>query len=366
MSQKTKTTFAFLIHPRGFTDIFRKYPVLRLIPKKVIEFLFMYVWPPILVSRVTGLKTLKEGKSIDGYVISIPMTARQMMEHRDQARRKIIQAVRMAKKKGVQIVGLGGLTSSLTGGGLDIIDKVDINVTTGHAYTAFNVTRNVFELSQILGLDKANILVAIVGAAGSVGSTSAKILARGGYNNILLIDLERKHHFFKDLMEEMKALNPGVNITTSHQIRDIKTADFIVTATNTPEALVKYEDLKAGAVVVDDAQPSDISPEVFEQNDVLAVEAGVVHTPEVKSNFNMGLKDKYDNFCCMAELLILASREWDKHYVINRATLASVDEVGEWGKELGFKLGHFQNPRGLVSQEKIENVKRIIKERNAA
>lgn len=324
----------------------------------------MYLWPPVIVSRITGLHTIKNNEAIDGYVISIPMTARQMMEHRDRARRKIVAAARLAKKKGVTIVGLGGLTSSLTGGGLELIDKVDINVTTGHAYTTYNVTKNILELSKILGVDTGSVTVAIVGAAGSVGSTSAKILARAGYNNILLVDLERKHHFFKDLMKEMKDLNPAIIITTSHQIRDIKTADFIITATNAPEALVTSEDLKPGAVVVDDAQPSDISPEVFVRPDVLAVEAGVVHTPSIKSNFNMGLKNKFDNFCCMAELLILASREWDKHYVINRATLASVDEVAEWGKELGFELGHFQNPKGLVLDDKIKNVRDVIQKRN--
>lgn len=364
MTVRNKTTFAFLVHPRSLTDVFRKYPLLKFFPRKLVEFTLMYLWPPVIVSRVTGLHTINNNEAIDGYVISIPMTARQMMEHRDRARRKIVAAARLAKKKGVAIIGLGGLTSSLTGGGLEIIDKVEINVTTGHAYTAYNVTKNILELSKILKVDKKKVILAIVGAAGSVGSTSAKILARAGYNNIILIDLERKHRFFKDLMEEMKEINPGVIITTSHKIRDIKTADFIVTATNTPEALIKSEDLKPGAVVVDDAQPSDISPEVFTRFDVLAVEAGVVHTPGVKSNFNIGLKDEFDNFCCMAELLILASHEWDDHYVINRATLSDVDEVAEWGKDLGFKLGHFQNPVGVVSGEKIENVRRVIQERD--
>ena len=361
--KEPRTAFAFLIHPRDLRDVFRKYKFLRFFPRSFIEFIFLYFWPPILVSKITGLKNNRNGEEIPGFVISIPMTARQMIEHRDRARHKIVQAARLAKKKGVTIVGLGGLTSSLTGGGLELINKVDVNVTTGHAYTAFNVTRNVFELSEILGLDKGKINIAVVGAAGSVGSTSAKILARAGYKNILLVDLERKHHFFKDLILEMKELGPGIIITTSHQIADIKNSDFIITATNAPEALVTSEDLKPGAVIIDDAQPSDVSPEVFARPDVLAVEAGVVHTPGVKSNFNMGLKDKFDNFCCMAELLILASREWDDHYVINRATLSSVDEVGRWGGDLGFELGHFQNPKGLVTAEKIQKVREVIHKR---
>ena len=41
----------------------------------------------------------------------------------------------------------------------------------------------------------------------------------------------------------------------------IKEAEFIITATNAPEAVVTSEDLKSGAVIIDDAQPSDVSPE---------------------------------------------------------------------------------------------------------
>ncbi len=356
--------FAFLVHPRDINDVFRKYPLLKFIPKTIIEYVFLKFWAPVVLSKVTGVQYKKTNMAIVGYVISIPLTARQMMENRELARAKILEAAFLAKKKGVQIIGLGALTSSLTRGGLDLVDKIDINITTGHAYTAYNVTKNIFKLTEILGLDKKNILVAIVGAAGSVGSTTAKILAREGYNNLLLIDLEKRKHLFDDLSKDIKKLNQSAIIKITHQIKEIISADIILTATNAPEVLVKSEDLKMGAVVFDDAQPSDISPEVFDRDDVLVVEAGVVHTPGINSNFNFGLKDEFDNFCCMAELLILASRGWGGHYVINRATLESVDEIAKWGEELGFRLGHFQNPRGLVSNEKIRKIREIIQKRN--
>ncbi len=300
------------------------------------------------------------GNSTNGCVLSIPLTARQMMENRTVASKKILDATIFAKNIGVKIIGLGALTSSLSKGGLDLIDKVDINITTGHAYTAYNVTKNIFELCRILDLDKTKITVAIVGAAGSIGSTSARVLARAGYQNLLLVDLERKRHFFEKLESELRNFNSGINIKFSHQIKDIINADVVITATNAPEALVEAGDLKVGAIVVDDAQPSDISENVFEREDVLVVSAGVVHTPNIETHFNFGLADKFDNFCCLAELLILASHKWDKHYIIDRATLESVDEIAEWGEALGFHLAKFQNPRGLISTEKLSEIKRII------
>jgi predicted amino acid dehydrogenase len=352
--------FAFLVHPRDLSDVFKKYPLLNILPNRLVEYFLIKFWPPVFVAKITGLKSKKEGIAIDGCVISIPMTARQMVENRELASRKILKAAIYAKKLGAEIIGLGALTSSFSKGGLDLIDNVDVHITTGHAYTAYNVTKNVFELCNILELDKRKITVAIVGAAGSIGSTSARILARAGYRNLLLIDLERKHHFFKELASDLLKSNPAINVEFSHQVRDVIKADIIITATNAPEALVKLEDLKMGAIIVDDAQPSDISKEVFDCDDVLVVSAGVVHTSGVETHFNFGLVDKYDNFCCLAELLILAAHKWDNHYVINRATLESVDEISAWGSDIGFKLGKFQGPKGLISSERINKVKMLI------
>lgn len=352
--------FAFLVHPRDLNDVFKKYPLLRFIPESLTEFFLLRFWPPVFVAKITGLKSVDSGDSIDGYVISIPMTARQMMEHRELASKKILEAAIFAKKLGAEIIGLGGMTSSFSKGGLDLVDRVDLNITTGHAYTAYNVTKNVLELCEILKLDKGKITVAVVGAAGSIGSTSALLLARAGYKNLILIDLERKHHFFKDLESELRSHNQGISINFSHQIKDVINADVVVTATNTPEALIRSADLKPGTVVIDDAQPSDISEEVFERDDVLVVAAGVVHTPNIETHFNFGLADKFDNFCCLAELLILSAHKWDNHYVINRATLRDVDEVSKWGERLNFKLGHFQNSRGLISPNKLIKMKEIL------
>lgn len=92
----------------------------------------------------------------------------------------------------------------------------------------------------------------------------------------------------------------------------------------------------------------------------MVVSAGVVHTPNIESHFNFGLADKFDNFCCLAELLVLVAHNWNEHYVINRATLESVDEIAKWGEEMGFRLARFQNSRGLISGDKFDAMKKIL------
>ena len=357
--KKDSYEFAFIVHPRSRHDVVRKYPFFKYVPDGVANWVTKNFWP-VTLSQMTGLKSQKDGKEIKGHLITVLTTARQMAEDRPLALKRIIQACKLAEKKGAKIVGLGGLTSSYSRGGLDLIDHVGINVTTGHAYTSHNVTQNVITLAEYMNLDKKKMWVGIVGAAGSVGSTSAKLLARDGFANIILIDVERKHQHFVELVAEMKKLNPHIVIETTHHVSEIKKCDIILAATNAPEALIKSQDLKRGAIVIDDAQPSDVHPDVFGRDDVLVIEAGVTHTPGIKNNFNFGLKHREDNFCCLAEVFTLASNEWDKHYVINRATLDHVDEIAGLGKKLGFKIGNFQNFRELISEEKLMHIKGII------
>jgi predicted amino acid dehydrogenase len=359
MSDPDKYGYAFLVHPRNLFDVTRKYPFFKYLPDRLALFLITYWWPVIL-SEVTGIVSQKTGKPVRGWVIAITLTADQMLENRELALKRIIQAAVLARKSGAKIIGLGALTSSLTKGGLDLVGKANINVTTGHAYTAYTVTQNLFTLADYFGVDRKVVTLAIVGATGSVGSTSAQLAVRAGFTNILLIDLERKKDKFPELVKEMKSLNGNAHIEISYQAGDVKKADFIITATNAVEAVVRSEYLKPGAVVIDDAQPSDVEPAALKREDVLVVEAGVVHTPGVLSHFNFGLKDKYDNYCCMSEVLILASNEWSDHYVINRANVKIVDEISEKGKKLGFRLAEFQNFQESIKKEKLENIKRII------
>lgn len=357
-------SFAFLVHSRGHRDIYRKYPFFKFLPKGFGLWIMEALWP-ITLSKVTGLKNTKDGSEVKGYVIGITMTARQMMQNRKKALRKIRNALHLARGKGVSLVGLGGLTSSLSGGGHELLDIEGINVTTGHAYTAYNVTETLFKVIDQFGAQKESVRIAIVGAAGSVGTLCAEIIARAGYQHLVLIDLERKLSHITEYIPELKTLNTSVSVHVTTDIHAVSGSDFVITATNTPEALITPELVHDGMVIVDDAQPSDIHLDVLEMGNVLVLEAGVVHTPGVHSNFNYGLKNRTDNFCCMAELLILASHSWNNHYVVRRATLAHVDEISTWGRELGFTVASYQNFLESITAEKFERVKAAFHNKHA-
>jgi len=358
---KKDYSFGFIVHPRNTADIYRKYPFFKIFPDRFTDWVFRHFWP-FVVSEIEGVKSVKTGKKVRGFILSVPMTAKQMLENRPYALERIIETIELGKKLGVKIVGLGALVSSLTKGGLDLVnsERVKINITTGHALTVHTVTSNLFKFVELFGVDKNKVVVAIVGATGSIGSSSLKVLARAGYDNFLLIDVEKKAHFFDDLIKYLKEMNPDVKVEISHKVNSIKKADFIITATNAPEVLVKSEDLKSGAVVIDDAQPSDVDPEVFDRDDVIAIEGGLIYTPEINNHFNMGLKKKHDNFSCMGEIAVLAAHEYKQNYVINKPTLELIDEISGMARKMGIGLSQFQNAKEIISEEKIKRVGKII------
>ncbi len=320
----------------------------------------LYFWP-VTVSHITGLSV--KGHGIDGYVISIPMTADTMLRHRERALRQIRSAVKLARSRGAKIVGLGALTSSLSRGGMDLIDIPGVAITTGHAYTGYTVTETLLAFIRLSQLPVNSITVAIVGAAGSIGTISAHILARSGVVNFIFVDVYRKHDIMHAVAEDVRSQNAFANISISNEIVAIRDAQFIITATNAPDVLVKVEHVTPGTIIVDDAQPSDVDDAVLSSDTIVVAAAGAVYTEGISANFPMGLQHKYDNFCCMAEVLILAANHRTDHYVINKPTLALVDEIANMGNELGFRISAFQNNHGLIRQEKIDSVLRLLKTR---
>lgn len=353
--------FAFIVHPRDRRDIYRKVPFLRHAPE-FLQRMFEYYWFPARVSRITGLKD-HNGSLITGYVISIPMTAATMLRHRKQSLRQIRRAVRLARNYGARIVGLGALTSSLTHGGIQLSDIAHVAITTGHAYTGHTVAETLLSFAKMSAHPLAVHRIAIVGAAGSIGSVTAELLVRAGVRRLALIDVPRKRERVEALMHKLSAHAPEGLFEVHASLDILIQASFIVTATNTPDALVRNGHVAPGTIIVDDAQPSDVAPELLERADVVVAAAGAVFTPNIKANFPMGLQGAEDNYCCLAEVLILAHQRRSDHFVLDRPTLAMVDYVAETGRKLAFHPAIHQNSRGHIEHAHIHRVIELLDSR---
>ncbi len=357
---KKKEGFAFLVHPRDTKDVIKKYPFLKNFSKETIEKILLNFWP-VTVSEIYGVKNKKTGKDIKGWTITCPLTADQMLKDRELAKKFIIKTAKLAERKGASLLGLGALTASLTRGGLDIKEHTTCEITTGKLFTSKIVTDTAINISDELNLNKKEILVSVVGAVGSIGSASAQILAKKGFGNLNLIDLSDKKENIKNLSQVLKEINPEIKTTQSTSLDLLKESDVIIAATNRPDALIRSENLKPGAVVVDDAQPSDVDMDIVKnRDDVLILEGGAANAPDINPNFKFGLKNKGDIFSCLAEVIILSYSNSEAKYNIgevNRVDFDTLNKLEILADELNIKTAEFQNSIKTYSPKEINSIK---------
>lgn len=354
-------SFAFIVHSRDRSDLPRKYPILKYLPRRLFDYLTVRL-PPFVVSQISGLKN-KNGTSINGLLIGIPMTAHQLLEDRELALDKILQAINLARSKGAKYIGLGAMTSSLSSGGRDIISKTsDVLITTGRTYTIKNITDYVMFIVSRYNLDINNIKIAIVGAAGGIGSGVAMLLAKKGFKKFLLIDLDRKLNFLRERIVEINKFGENLDIEISHQVSGLQSSNIIVAATSAPEVVIRSSDVSPGTIIINDAQPSDISPEIINfRDDVLVIEGGVLSAPGINCHFNMGLANKSDIFSCLAETLIMAHSMDNHHYSIENLDLRFLKKISVTGKNLRFDVRNIQNSSGMIPAHKIKKVLKLLK-----
>lgn len=346
-----KGEFAFVVHPRDLSDTKRKYPFARYLPKAVIEVWSRYQWPTV-ASRIEGLVT-RSGRKVNGWVVICPMTTKLMIKNRNVARKRVLQTVRLAEKLGAKIVGLGAFTSIVTRDGRTLIGKTRVGITSGNAYSAAVAIENLERLMSLTGRELRESTLAVVGGAGSVGSACSKILAKKA-KKLIIVDKNKRE--LKDLMDYINI--DGV-VKGRTDVASIKEADGIIVVTNAPGAIVRASHLKRGAVVVDAAQPKNVSRHIPDQrDDVIVVESAIVRSNGIECNFDFGL-NYGEALGCLAEVILLAWMEHKGNYSLGKVDLAQVEEVSKLAKELGFKLADFRNSSGNIKKEQILTLKDI-------
>ncbi|MBN1956246.1 MAG: shikimate dehydrogenase [Anaerolineae bacterium] len=350
-------TFAFIIHPLDpKADVARKYPRLaRLLSVPLIHFLSRY-WPPLVLSRVTGVRSLATGRQVEGWLLACPFTAQRMIELPPRVvYRKVIQTGRLAERLGAQILGLGAFTSVAGDGGVTVARALDIPVTTGDSYTVTLAVRALLEAGRQMGIAAEQAVTAVVGASGAVGSASACLLAPRVGRMILL---GRRLEPLERVRQEVMGLARGA-VDISTEIGDIRQAALVASATSAGRAVIHPPHLKPGAVVCDIARPRDVSAQVLEQrDDVLVIDGGLAEVPgEVEFGFDYGLPPRLA-FGCMAETIALALEGRFEDYTVGKnIEIDRVREIEEIAERHGFRLAGLRSFEHPLTPEQIHRVR---------
>ncbi len=366
--------FAFVIHPLSQEQL-KKDPTIELVSRyaprgfmDAVEKIIAYS-PPFVYSKMTGIKS-PLGVEAEGWLITVGGTPKQMLAHDAEfTYKRLLQAAKMAKRLGAQIMGLGAFTKVVGDAGKTVAKLADIPITTGNSYSASGALWAAADAVRRMGLidvvkgKKLKAKTMVVGATGAIGSVCCRLLAMA-FTDVYMIDV--RHSKLLALKESVLDETPDVNIEISTRAdKFLADMDVIVTATSAGggKSVIDIMNVKPGCVITDVARPLDLSAEdVAKRPDVLVIESGEILLPgqnvEMK---DIGLPPKVA-YACLAETIVLALEGRFEIFTIGRdIEWQKVKEIYKLGLKHGMRLAAISGVNGVFSDADIDEVARLAR-----
>lgn len=354
-------TFAFLVHPRsddfagsdvyGSHDTYRQFPALRylfwVLPASWatwIMYVFSYYLVPVTLSRIE----VKSGSStkVGGYLLTTSWTpgllfvrSRKSKKTKEKRTKNLETLFRLANRRRVGHVGLGALLPALTHYGKDFaaspLDQRP-TVSTGHAYTAYTIVELLATLVARRNADDSIARVAIVGAAGSTGKATLRMLKRhwpaSAGIELTLVDVEQKRLDLQRLLHEAADSGRFAKVCVSTELSALQQVEYGVVVTNSLTSIIKPEHVHPGTVLIDDSQPRNTGPELAEHGcvviDVLARINGLdCHFDFGFRSSDSGPADPSVTFTCLAEAALAAYAKIDGDLAVGEVTDKVIDKM---------------------------------------
>ncbi|MDO8283381.1 MAG: saccharopine dehydrogenase NADP-binding domain-containing protein [Rhodoferax sp.] len=358
--------FAFVIHPLSQNYIKNAFPIPKSTPKFVmdkVETLAAHM-PPMVYCKMSNIVS-PTGAEAEGWLISVGGTPKEMLTRSPEfTYRRLLQASKIAEKMGAQIMGLGAFTKVVGDAGVTVARRSSLPITTGNSYSASGALWAAADAMRRMGLvhiNKHNKKVAaktmVIGASGSIGSVSARLLAMS-FDEVYLAGrtLSKLDELKASILKETPDAKVFTTIDYNELLADM---DMIVTSTSgAGKEILDIMRVKPGCVITDVARPLDLpASDVAKRPDVLVIESGEIDLPtKVKGLKSIGLPPNVI-YACLAETIVLALEGRFEVFTVGRDTeWEKVKEIYKLGLKHGMKLAAISGVNGVFSDEDIAKV----------
>jgi hypothetical protein len=202
----------------------------------------------------------------------------------------------------------------------------------------------------------------VIGATGSIGSVSARLLAMA-FDEVVIAGRDLRK--LEDLKASILKDTPNAKVTCSTDYDELLgEMDMIVTSTSgAGKKILDIMRVKPGCVITDVARPLDLPPEeVAKRPDVLVIESGEIELPtKVRGLKSIGLPSNVI-YACLAETIVLALEGRFEVFTVGRDTeWEKVKEIYRLGIRHGMKLAAISGAKGVYSDEDIARVVELAK-----
>lgn len=369
-----ETTFAFIIHPLHAGQLFM-HPVAKpLLPFKdslapFVERVGAMV-PGMFWGKIDGVKSEKTGQEVKGLIYTLTETPAMLMKKDpEDVYRRLVRLCKAAKSNGAGIIGLGAYTKIVGDAGVTVNRRSPIPVTTGNSLSACATL-----WAAKLAVDKMQMVkkegdlydgvAMVVGATGSIGAVSAKVMCRHWKELVLVAP---RAHKLLELKEEIAQIAPNchVIVATSPELHSGR-CDLIITTTSARgQKILDIEMVRPGAVICDVSRPLDISEEdALKRPDVMVIESGEVELPgDYKMRVDIGLQGRIV-YACLAETALLAMDGRMESFTLSRnISYQKVLDIDRMAREHGVRLSHITGHAGIITDTEFELCRKHAVER---
>jgi predicted amino acid dehydrogenase len=363
--------FAFVIHPLSQEFIRKGFPIPKGTPKFImnqIETVAAHM-PPMVYCKMQNIIS-PSGAEAEGWLISVGGTPREMLSRSPEfTYRRLLMAAGMAQKLGAQIMGLGAFTKVVGDAGITVARRAPLPITTGNSYSASGALWAAADAMKRMGLVKKEAggkrlqaKTMVIGATGSIGSVSARLLAMA-FDEVVIAGRDMKT--LEKLKASMLKDTPDAKIVCATDYDSLlHDMDMIVTSTSgAGKKILDIMKVKPGCVITDVARPLDLPPEeVAKRPDVLVIESGEIDLPtKVRGMKSIGLPPNIV-YACLAETIVLALEGRFEVFTIGRDTeWDKVKEIYKLGIKHGMKLAAISGVNGAFTDAQIAKVVELAK-----
>ncbi len=300
------------------------------------------VWctaPPQLVENVEVKSAM--GISIEGAYIDSCFVP-EMLSRFKTARRKVLNAMELAQKKGINITALGGFTSIIFEN-FNLLQHKQIRntslewerFTTGNTHTAWVICRQLEINAPRVGIDLKKATVAVVGATGDIGSAVCRwLINKTGISELLMVARQQL-----PLESLQKELGGG---TIKNLDEALPQADIVVWVASMPKTIeIDNSKLKKPCLMIDGGYPKNLD-EKFQGDSIYVLKGGIVKFFN-DIGWNMMELAEMQNpqremFACFAEAMILEFEKCHTNFSWgrNNISLEKMEFIGDASLKHGF------------------------------
>ncbi len=354
--------FGIIAHPYNMQHLIRHFEFHKPDFKQPSPEFLMKLFDLTKAYRFYDVKEFKSktGKKTHGYFVMCPIIPDMITVDSKRAIHKVVESCKVAEDLGVGVVALGGFASIVAQRfGTDLANPVNVPMTTGNTLTVALALEGVYKAARLRGVNLSQAKVTVIGGAGDIGGTCARILSE------IVREVTITGRSEKNLAEVERTLVYAAKskiTATRDNNAAVKDADIVIAAASVSSSILNFDNFKPGAIICDVGYPKNISYRACDRQDIFIFSGGIASLPSpIDLGYDTGLPSVNVLYGCFSEAILLDLEERYENFSWGRGNITKekVDYIMGVARKHGFDVAPFFWGKRLIADEEVAGFGRV-------